>query len=407
MGIIIKTERLVLRNWNPSDAKAMYKYAKDPDVGPRAGWPAHESVEVSQDIVRKFSLKPYCFAICLNDEVIGCIELMNSDQGYELGYWLGKPYWGHGYMKEAASALIEFGFEDLKIDKLWCAYYDGNLQSKRVQEKLGFVYHHTIENDHVVLLNEVRKSIVNLLTKEDWAKRNEFNKQDYLTLQKFWDNAFKMDDNSKKEIQEYASSLQDYDNLAPSQKLADTEKQLLSQKHILDYGSGSGWASIILGKNGANDVLAVDVSPNSVQMLNVYLEALGIQNVRTLAIEPNWLETVEANSFDGVVCSNVLDVLPTSITKYIIKEFSRILEPNGLLVIGLNYYLDMQNLPTSKFEKKDDTCLYIDGVLRLNSFSDEGWTDLFKPYFDVLKLDHFAWPGEKEEKRRLFLLKKR
>ena len=47
----METERILLRYWQESDAEALFKYASDPDVGPRAGWPAHNSVEDSREII--------------------------------------------------------------------------------------------------------------------------------------------------------------------------------------------------------------------------------------------------------------------------------------------------------------------------------------------------------------------
>ena len=49
---MLETERLVLRRWEESDAENLYQYAKDPDVGPIAGWPPHQSVEESLDVIR-------------------------------------------------------------------------------------------------------------------------------------------------------------------------------------------------------------------------------------------------------------------------------------------------------------------------------------------------------------------
>ena len=48
----METERLILRPWQENDAETLYKYASDPDVGPRAGWPPHKSVEESREIIR-------------------------------------------------------------------------------------------------------------------------------------------------------------------------------------------------------------------------------------------------------------------------------------------------------------------------------------------------------------------
>ena len=88
----------------------------------------------------------------------------------ELGYWLGRSYWGKGIMPEAAEELIRHGFEDLNLSRIWCAYYEGNEQSKRVQEKLGFIFQEKKENVKVPLLDEYRNNYINLLTREDWKK---------------------------------------------------------------------------------------------------------------------------------------------------------------------------------------------------------------------------------------------
>ena len=49
-----------------------------------------------------------------------------KDDECELGYWIGKTFWGRGYMPEAAKELIRHGFEDLGMNIIWCGYYDGN-----------------------------------------------------------------------------------------------------------------------------------------------------------------------------------------------------------------------------------------------------------------------------------------
>ena len=47
----METERILLRYWQESDAESLFKYASDPDVGPHAGWPVHNSVEESREII--------------------------------------------------------------------------------------------------------------------------------------------------------------------------------------------------------------------------------------------------------------------------------------------------------------------------------------------------------------------
>lgn len=181
--IRLETDRLILRKWTEADAASLFEYAKDPDVGPIAGWPPHRSVEESLDVIRNILNGEECYAICEkgSNRAIGAIELMlkghtnrlKRDDECELGYWLGKPFWGRGYMPEAARELIRRGFEDIGMNTIWCGYYEGNQKSKRVQEKVGFVYHHTCENVPVPLLGEVRTEHINILTREHWKEITE------------------------------------------------------------------------------------------------------------------------------------------------------------------------------------------------------------------------------------------
>ena len=60
----MKTKRLVLRKWTEADAESLYEYAKDPEVGPIAGWPPHKSVEESLDVFRNVFNGAECYAIC-------------------------------------------------------------------------------------------------------------------------------------------------------------------------------------------------------------------------------------------------------------------------------------------------------------------------------------------------------
>ncbi len=177
---MFETERLILRKWDPEDAEELYRYAKDPAVGPIAGWPPHTSVENSRDIIRDVLSAPETYAIIFRKTglPIGSVglktgagtDLTGEPDECELGYWLGVPWWGKGLMTEAGREMLRHAFEDLHMVKVWCGYYDGNLRSKRVQEKLGFSFHHTTPDVPVPLMHEVRIGHVNVLTKADWEK---------------------------------------------------------------------------------------------------------------------------------------------------------------------------------------------------------------------------------------------
>lgn len=175
----LQTERLLLRRWTESDAENLFLYASDPDVGPICGWPPHQSAEESRFVIQNVFTGPECYAVCLKEDkkAIGCIELKlkgrtdmtDRDDECELGYWLGKPFWGQGIMPEAAREIIRHGFEDLGMKKIWCGYYDGNHKSRRCQEKCGFIYQWTTEGLEVPLMHETRTGHVSLLTREAWA----------------------------------------------------------------------------------------------------------------------------------------------------------------------------------------------------------------------------------------------
>ncbi len=179
-GMYLETERLILRRWEESDADELYIYASDPAVGPIAGWPPHQSKQESLDVIRNVFVGAECYAVTLKSDgrAIGAVELKlnghtdmtEKDDECELGFWLGKPFWGQGLIPEAAGELLRRAFEDLGMNKVWCGYYDGNRKSKRVQEKLGFSYQWTTKDLDVPLLNEKRTGHVNCLTKEKWMQ---------------------------------------------------------------------------------------------------------------------------------------------------------------------------------------------------------------------------------------------
>ena len=174
------TERLILRPWLETDAESLYEYAKDPAVGPIAGWPPHTSEENSRKIIKDVLGVDETYAVCQKEDnrAIGSIGLMIGKQSNldlpdtegEIGYWIGVPFWGQGLIPEAAKELLRHGFEDLHLTKIWCGYFDGNIKSKRVQEKCGFTYHHTNKNIYWKLMDDIHTEHITCLIREDWEK---------------------------------------------------------------------------------------------------------------------------------------------------------------------------------------------------------------------------------------------
>lgn len=177
---MIETERLILRPWREEDAGTLYKYASDPEIGPIAGWSPHTSVENSLEIIRTVFNAPETYAVVLKEtgEPVGACGIMFSaglhsatmnNGESEIGYWIGKPYWGRGLIPEAVAALLSRCFNELGLDAVWCGYYGGNDKSKRVCEKCGFRYHHT-NLDIVSPLGDKRSEHFHVMTKEDYMR---------------------------------------------------------------------------------------------------------------------------------------------------------------------------------------------------------------------------------------------
>lgn len=174
----LETQRLILRPWRESDADDLYQYAKDPLVGPIAGWPPHTSAENSREVIQTVLSAPETYAVVLKEtgKPVGSIGLMmgessnlnlREDEG-EIGYWIGVPHWGKGLIPEAVNELLRHGFEALGLTAIWCGYFAGNEKSRRVQEKCGFTYHHTNWDVAWPLMNDIRTEHVSCLTREAW-----------------------------------------------------------------------------------------------------------------------------------------------------------------------------------------------------------------------------------------------
>ena len=125
---MMETDRIILRPWHESDAETLFKWASDPDVGTRAGWPPHKSVEESLEIIRTLFNNDTTWAIVLKEsgEAIGAMgygpscdcDLPAREGEPLIGYWVGKPYWSQGICTEALKLMIEHIKETTDIKSL-------------------------------------------------------------------------------------------------------------------------------------------------------------------------------------------------------------------------------------------------------------------------------------------------
>ncbi len=185
---MITTERLILRKWQESEAEDLYNIAKNEKVALPCGWMPHESVENSRELIKTVLGLPEVYAICLkesnkpigstgfkfvSDDVETVEENNEENNKVEIGYWIGEEYWGNGYITEAVSELIRYGFEELGFNRVWANHFDGNDASNNVKNKLGFSYIKTLKDHKQERTGMVTDLHIGCLTREQWKNKNK------------------------------------------------------------------------------------------------------------------------------------------------------------------------------------------------------------------------------------------
>lgn len=138
-NVRLRTERLILRPWEPADVGDLFEYASVDGVGQMAGGAPHESLENSREILDMFINGKHVFALEYRGKAVGSlgIEKYNEKElpefagkrGAELGFVLSKDLWGKGLVVEAVREVVRYLFEELKLDFITCGYFEWNRQS--------------------------------------------------------------------------------------------------------------------------------------------------------------------------------------------------------------------------------------------------------------------------------------
>ena len=150
----IETERLILRPFREDDAKPLFRnWASDPEVTKFLTWPVHKNVEVSSQVVKSWVeknlvLQNYQWAIELKEihEPIGSISAVKVDDSTEsadIGYCIGRNWWGQGITAEALKAVIAFFFDEVGMNCVKACHDPGNPNSGKVMKKCGMIYEGT------------------------------------------------------------------------------------------------------------------------------------------------------------------------------------------------------------------------------------------------------------------------
>lgn len=153
--IQLETARLTLRRFTADDAVPLFdNWASDDEVTRYLTWPTHKSVDASREYVDRCvegysDLSVYQWGIELKDtrELIGnisVVRVLDDIECLELGWVLGRRYWGNGYVAEAARSVMDFLFAEVGANCI-CAGHDvSNPNSGRVMQKIGMHYDGTL-----------------------------------------------------------------------------------------------------------------------------------------------------------------------------------------------------------------------------------------------------------------------
>lgn len=176
----LETARLILRPFVKEDAQAMYRnWASDPEVTKFLSWPPYKSVDTAHEILgiwtKQYSEKTfYQWAIELKEigEPIGSISVVNHDDRVdmvEIGFCIGKPWWGQGIVTEAFQAVIDFLFGEVGVRRIEAGHDPNNPASGAVQRKCGLTYEGTLRRSIRSNQGITDKAVLAIL-KEEWKK---------------------------------------------------------------------------------------------------------------------------------------------------------------------------------------------------------------------------------------------
>jgi len=155
----IKTElpgkKVRLRIVKPSDAEAIYRNIKDKAM---VQWTSHIPHPYPRPLADQYMRlcrrlwrvgAQYTFSVFSKEtgELVGLTGLMRVNgkhKNAELGYWVGKKYWNRGYATEAVGLILQFGFKQLKLERIYAGTYDKNMPSQKVLQRCGFKHEGTM-----------------------------------------------------------------------------------------------------------------------------------------------------------------------------------------------------------------------------------------------------------------------
>jgi RimJ/RimL family protein N-acetyltransferase len=175
--MIIKCEKCVLRKWNNNDLQNLIKHANNAQIASnmRDGFPHPYTIEKGEEWLEIASSNEsaHNFAITQDNEAIGGIGLEVGHDieriSAETGYWLGEEYWGQGIVSSALKGILDYGLNNLKLERIYATPFDHNIPSRKVLEKNGFILEGIMRRS-VIKQGKIYNKALYSIIREDYLK---------------------------------------------------------------------------------------------------------------------------------------------------------------------------------------------------------------------------------------------
>ncbi len=182
MKLRLESKRIILRELKKSDAVSIHQNARDKKISKYTTLPYPYKLKDAEDFIKKTcqSIKrknAYEMGIEFKEEkqIIGMMGLMNinyKNKNAEIGYWLGKKYWRKGLTKEASNLIIDFGFKELRLERIYAKVMHPNIASQKLLEKIGFKLEGRLRRDEFKN-NKWYDDFIYAILKEEYKKTKQ------------------------------------------------------------------------------------------------------------------------------------------------------------------------------------------------------------------------------------------
>lgn len=178
-------------------------------------------------------------------------------------------------------------------------------------------------------------------------------------------------------------------------------------KNILDFGCGTGDIIFQCYEFGNMDFgLGVDLSSAGIEFARKMTTVNNYKGLNFDIGDISYFDGYEEGSFDGIILSNVLDVMPKDVAVKTFNRLTELLSPKGLMFVKLNPYYDKADMEEWNMTQIKDNLFEEDGVLRYRELDTASWKQSFEKSYNILRYLEFPYPWQ-EGMNRLFLLQKK